>query len=148
MYRPVMASRFPSDIDELRRWFEREGADRLPGLLGLEIVTLEPNRCVMRCDIQKHHQAPNGYLHAAVVVALADTASGFGCVASLPPGAAGFTTIELKTNHIGTLLEGVIRAEATLIHGGRTTQVWDATISAEENGRKLAIFRCTQLIVH
>lgn len=143
-----MPPTFPSDLDELRSWLEREGASRLPGLLGLEVVELRVGRCVLRCDVDQRHQAPNGYLHAAVVVALADTAAGFGCVASLPSGARGFTTIELKTNHVGSLLEGGVVAEARLVHGGKTTQLWDADVTNEETGRNLAFFRCTQMLIY
>lgn len=143
-----MPPAFPADLEELGAWLEREGASRLPGLLGLEIVELESARCVMRCDVDRRHQAPNGYLHAAAVVALADTAAGFGCVASRPPDAQGFTTIELKTNHVGSLLQGGVVADARLIHGGRSTQVWDAEVTNEANGRSLAFFRCTQLLIY
>jgi 1,4-dihydroxy-2-naphthoyl-CoA hydrolase len=90
--------------------------------------------------------APNGYLHAAVIVALADTSCGYGCVLSLPEGATGFTTIELKTNFLRTAREGRIGCEARLVHGGRTTQIWDATL-ADAEGRPLALFRCTQLLL-
>jgi 1,4-dihydroxy-2-naphthoyl-CoA hydrolase len=91
--------------------------------------------------------APNGYLHAATIVALADSACGYGCIASLPDGASGFTTIELKTNFLATALEGTISCESELAHGGRTTQVWDATVT-DEAGKKLALFRCTQLLLY
>lgn len=143
-----MPPTFPTDIDELGAWLAKEAESRLPGLLGLEIVELASGWCAMRCDVDQRHQAPNGYLHAAAVVALADTAAGFGCLASRPPGAVGFTTIELKTNHVGSVLEGGVRAIATLVHGGKSTQVWDAEITAEETERKIAFFRCTQFLVY
>jgi uncharacterized protein (TIGR00369 family) len=97
--------------------------------------------------IGKQHLAPNGYLHAAAVVALADTACGYGCVMSLPEGAAGFTTAELKANFIGTALAGGITCEARLLHGGRTTQVWDAEVKSEAIGKTIAVFRCTQILL-
>jgi uncharacterized protein (TIGR00369 family) len=91
--------------------------------------------------------APNGYLHAGTVVALADSACGYGCIASLPDGATGFTTIELKTNFLATALAGTIGCESRRVHAGRTTQVWDATVS-DETGKPLALFRCTQLLLY
>ena len=91
--------------------------------------------------------APNGYLHAATVVGLADTACGFGTRLVLPEGATGFTTIELKANFLGTVREGSIVCRARLAHGGRTTQVWDATVTAEPTGQTLALFRCTQAVL-
>ena len=92
--------------------------------------------------------APNGYLHAATVIALADTSCGYGTFASLPEGARGFTTIELKSNFLGTVREGAIACEATLTHGGRTTQVWDARITDEATARVIALFRCTQILLY
>jgi uncharacterized protein (TIGR00369 family) len=105
-------------------------------------------RVEARLPVRDDLLAPNGYLHAAAVIALADTASGYGCVAALPEGATGFTTIELKTNFLGTATEGAVRCEAVQVHGGRTTQVWDATVTTEETGKTLALFRCTQLLLY
>lgn len=130
--------------------------DKLPGHLGIEIVVMERGRSSLRMDVQLHHMAPNGYLHAGSVISLADTACGVGCLASLPEGASSFTTIELKANFLGTVGEGTALAcEARLVHGGRTTQVWDAEVRAEAgveaartgDGKLLAIFRCTQLVL-
>ena len=92
--------------------------------------------------------AGNGYLHAASVVALADTSAGYGTLASLPEGAHNFTTIELKSNFLATAREGAVACEATLVHGGRTTQVWDARVWDETTGRTLALFRCTQVLLY
>jgi 1,4-dihydroxy-2-naphthoyl-CoA hydrolase len=100
-----------------------------------------------RFDVEKRHMAPNGYLHAASVIALADSAAGYGCMISLPEGGAGFTTIELKSNFLGTALEGGVAVEAKLVHGGKTTQVWDAVVTNETTGKTIALFRCTQMIL-
>jgi 1,4-dihydroxy-2-naphthoyl-CoA hydrolase len=122
------------------------GSARFPGLLGIEVLEVERGRTRMRVEIRERHLAPNGYLHAGVVVGLADSACGYGCVASLPDGATNFATVELKTNFLGTALDGAIECRASLTHGGRTTQVWDAEITA--GGRTIALFRCTQLILY
>ena len=127
--------------------FQARGVGKLPGHLGIEVVEVASGRVVMRLPIRSELLAPNGYLHAASVVGLADTAAGYGCVASLPEGAVGFTTIELKTNFLGTLTDGALRAEAALVHGGRTTQIWDATVTDEATGKVLALFRCTQMVL-
>jgi uncharacterized protein (TIGR00369 family) len=111
-------------------------------------VQVEEGRAEARLPIRDDLLAPNGYLHAAAVIALADTAAGYGCVASLPEGATGFTTIELKTNFLGTATEGAIHCTAVRAHGGRTTQIWDATVTSEETGKALALFRCTQLLLY
>jgi 1,4-dihydroxy-2-naphthoyl-CoA hydrolase len=126
--------------------FNAVGEGMLPGLVGVEITSVDEGRVRARLDVQRHHLAPNGCLHAASVIALADTACGYGCVRGLPDGATGFTTIELKANFLGTARDGSIECDATLVHGGRTTQVWDAEVRTGE-GRAVALFRCTQLLL-
>jgi uncharacterized protein (TIGR00369 family) len=124
------------------------GTGRLPGLIGLDVLEADERRLATRLELRDELLAPNGYLHAATIVALADTSCGYGTFVSLPEGAEGFTTIELKTNFLGTKLAGVITCEARLAHGGRTTQVWDATVADDDSGKPLALFRCTQLILY
>ena len=131
-------------VEELNTW----GKDCLPGWLGFEIQAAEPGRLQARITIRPEFLAPNGYLHAASVVALADTACGFGTRVDLPEGAQGFTTIELKSNFLSTATEGVLLCEATRPHRGRTTQVWDAIVTHEQSGKTLALFRCTQIILY
>ncbi|HRH15310.1 MAG TPA: PaaI family thioesterase [Azonexus sp.] len=123
------------------------GSEYLPGYLGIEIIELAPNTLTSRMPVRKLHVAPNEFLHAASVVALADTACGYATLAHLPEGAQSFTTIELKSNHLGTVRDGSIACVATAQHLGRTTQVWDAVVTDEASGRKLALFRCTQMIL-
>lgn len=124
----------------------QRGAGTLPGLIGIEIVTIAPECLVGRLPIRPELLAPNGYLHAASVIALADTMAGYGTIANLPEGAKTFTTIELKSNFLGTAREGVITCKATPAHMGRMTQVWDAVVM-DEKERKIALFRCTQMIL-
>jgi uncharacterized protein (TIGR00369 family) len=120
----------------------------LPELLGIEFVTVERGFAEGRLELREELMAPNGYLHAASVVALADTLCGFGCMASFPEGASNFTTIELKSNFMRSARTGdTLHAEARLAHGGRTTQVWDATVRRESDGKDLALFRCTQYLL-
>jgi 1,4-dihydroxy-2-naphthoyl-CoA hydrolase len=123
------------------------GKDYLPGNLCIDILSVGEHELHASMKVQKKICAPNGYLHAAAVVALADTACGYATVNNLPKGAHGFTTIELKTNFIGTTLEGGVSCVAKLMHKGRTIQVWDAEVKVNETGRTIAYFRCTQMIL-
>ncbi|NDP42874.1 MAG: PaaI family thioesterase [Aromatoleum sp.] len=123
------------------------GSGRLPGLMGFRVMAIEQGLLVAELDIRPELLAPNSYLHAATIVALADTACGYGCIAHLPAGAENFTTIELKTNFLGTAREGTLTCIAKPAHLGRTTQVWDATVSRHANGATIALFRCTQMIL-
>ena len=125
---------------------QEAGAAGLPGLLGIEVHEAGDGLARARLELGEQHLAPNGYLHAGTVVALADTTCGYGCILSLPEGATGFTTIELKTNFLRSAQTGTLACEARLAHGGRTTQIWDATVTAPD-GRTTALFRCTQLVL-
>ena len=124
------------------------GQGHLPGWFGLEITGLEAGRLTSRLALRPEFMAPNGYLHAATIIALADTTRGYGCVAHLPDGARNFTTVELKSNFVGSVREGALACTATLAHAGRTTQLWDAEVKAEGSGKTVALFRCTQLILY
>jgi 1,4-dihydroxy-2-naphthoyl-CoA hydrolase len=124
------------------------GVGKLPGHLGIVITHVDESETRAELPITQTLLAPNGYLHAGTVVTIADTCAGYGCIANLPPGAVGFTTIELKSNHLGTTLEGTIVASAKPAHLGRSTQVWDATVTHKETGKTIALFRCTQMILY
>ena len=126
---------------------QERAATCLPGLFGLQVLHVDESELLMRMPIQPQFLAPNGFLHAARVIALADTACGYATIAHLPEGAESFTTIELKSNFLGTAREGAIDAIARAAHLGRTTQVWDATVTDTASGRTIALFRCTQMIL-
>ena len=126
---------------------KQRGRGRLPDLVGFRPMALEQGLLVAELDIRPEVLAPNGFLHAATVVALADTACGYGCLAHLPPGAENFTTVELKSNFLGTAREGTIACVARPAHLGNTTQVWDAVVSRRVDGRTIALFRCTQMVL-
>jgi uncharacterized protein (TIGR00369 family) len=124
------------------------GFGTLPGYLGIVITGVGTAEIVAELEIKDALMAPNGFLHAGSVVALADTSCGYGCLANLPEGASGFTTIELKSNHLGTARDGTIVSHARAVHFGKTTQVWDAVVTHKETGKTIALFRCTQLILY
>lgn len=120
----------------------------LPGYLGMEFTRFDGTELVAQLPVKPELMAPNGYLHAGSVISLADTVAGFSCMVNLPAGANGFTTIETKSNHFGTAREGVIEAIGKPVHMGRTTQVWDVTVTDHGNGKTIALFRCTQMILY
>lgn len=122
-------------------------AGAFPALLGLQILEHERGRLVAALAITSELLAPNGFLHAAVVIGLADTACGYGCRALLPENSTGFTTIELKANFLGTARDGDIETTARAVHAGRTTQVWDAEVKHVQTDKTIALFRCTQAVL-
>lgn len=129
-------------------YFNARGEGALPGHLRLRITAVAPTEIRSELTVEAFHMAPNGFLHAGTLVTLADTSCGYGCVVNLPKGASGFTTIELKSNHLGTTRDGLVQCVATLVHAGRTTQVWDAVVKHAETDKTLALFRCTQMVLY
>lgn len=125
----------------------RDSRESLPGFLGVEMLELRQGVMRSRMAIRPLHGAINGFLHAGSVVTLADTTCGNATIAHLPAGASSFTTIELKSNHLGTVRDGAVACTATAQHLGRTTQVWDAVVTDEATGKTIALFRCTQMIL-
>ena len=119
----------------------------LPGFMGFRVMALEQGMLVAELDVRSDLLAANGFLHAATVITLADTACGYGCIAHLPKGAENFTTVELKSNFLGTTRDGTIACVARPAHLGKTTQVWDAVVSRRVDGRTIALFRCTQMVL-
>ena len=117
-------------------------------LFGIIITHIGATEVRSELPVKQSLMAPNGFLHAGSVVTLADTSAGYGCGANLPQGATGFTTIELKSNHLGTARDGTIECTAKAAHLGKTTQVWDAVVTHRESGKTIALFRCTQMVLY
>ena len=129
-------------------FFNKYGHDYLPGHLGIIVTAVNSGLIKSEMQVSKSLLAPNKYLHAGSVVSLADTCTGYGCYSNLPEDAIGFTTIELKTNHLGTAREGIVECVANAMHLGKSTQIWDAIVTNKESGKILALFRCTQMILY
>lgn len=129
-------------------YFNQTFADKLPGHLGIVFTHMTNTEVRGEMPVNPANIAPNGFLFAGSVVTFADTLCGNGCFSNLPEGATAFTTIELKSNHLGTAREGIVDGVATPVHMGKTTQVWDAVITHRESGKTIALFRCTQMILY
>ena len=121
---------------------------KLPGHLGLTITEVDEGKVVGRFEVRPDLVAHTGYLLAGAVLSVADILCAYGVSTVWPDGANGFTTVEVKSNFVGTVREGFVRCTATLLHGGRTTQIWDARVEAEGTGKLMAAFRCTQMILY
>ena len=134
-------------VDRVRELNEF-ASDRHPGLVGVEVLSVEPDLVTGRLPVTHEVVAGTGFLWAPVVITLADWLCSCGIGPHLPEGAA-FTTVELKTNFLGTVREGgAVTGRAWPVHMGRTTHVWDAEVADEATGKVIALFRCTQMVLH
>jgi uncharacterized protein (TIGR00369 family) len=128
--------------------FNKLAAENLPGHLGIVVTHASASEVRAELAVKPALLAPNRFLHAGSVIALADTSAGCGCFLNLPQGASGFTTIELQSNHVGTTLDGTLDCVARPAHLGKTTQVWDAVVTHRESAKTIALFRCTQMVLY
>lgn len=131
-------------IDDLNT----RASHHFPSFIGMVFTSADPAAIRAECPVRPEFMGPSGFLHGGLVASVADTCAGFACTVNLPPGAMGFTTVELKTNFLGTARDGTIEGVATAVHLGRSTHVWDVTVTHRESGKTIAAFRCTQLILY
>jgi uncharacterized protein (TIGR00369 family) len=140
-------------LEELprERWradFEQLGVGTLAEHLGISVAEIEPRRALLTLKLRPELLLKTGFVHAGTVVSLADTSAGYGCRASLPEHAGGFTTMELKANLVASATaEDELRSEAHMVHSGRTTQVWDVEVTRARDRRVIGLFRCTQMLL-
>jgi uncharacterized protein (TIGR00369 family) len=132
----------------VRELNEERGWGPFPSMIGVEVLEVERESVRGRLEVTEQLVAGTGYLWAPVVIGLADAMCAAGTGANIPEGAT-FTTVELKTNFVGSARPGeVVVAEATPAHLGRTTHVWDVTVTNEATGRTIALQRCTQMVLY
>ena len=139
-----VATEFPFTIDAARKRLSRH---HVAAWIGFQLDELEPGRVASRMVVDPKYIAPNGFLHACVSIALADITCGLGSAALLRAPGEKIATIEIKSNHLSTVREGLLLCKAAIRHAGSTTHVWDADVIAEETGKPIMIFRCTQMVL-
>jgi uncharacterized protein (TIGR00369 family) len=121
---------------------------KLPEHLGLSVTEVSDGRVAGRFTVRPDLVAHTGYLLAGVGLTLADLLCAYGVSTAWPEGARSFTTAEIKCNFIGTATTGSVEIVASLVHSGRTTQLWDAEITSLSSGRRMALVRATQIILY
>lgn len=140
----MVATSNHTDVEKLNK--ANDG--KLPGWLGLEITSVRDGLVEGRLPVRTELIAHTGYLLAGALLSVADILCAYGVSTAWPEGANGFTTVEVKCNFVGTARDGAVLCRAKLLHGGRTTQVWDAEMTNEATGKLMAAFRCTQMILY
>ncbi|HEY2995535.1 MAG TPA: PaaI family thioesterase [Methylomirabilota bacterium] len=117
----------------------------LSDVLGIRFVEASPERVVAELTYREDLTTVGGALHGGTLMALADTVGAAATVINLPPGAST-TTLESKTNFFAAGRPGVVRAEATPLHRGKRTQVWQTRVT-DEAGRLLSLTTQTQMVL-
>ena len=117
----------------------------LGALLGIRFVEASQDRLVAELSYRPELSTVGGSLHGGTLMAFADTVGAAATVLNLPPG-AGTTTIESKTNFFAAGRSGTVRAEATPLHRGKRTMVWQTRVT-DEGGRLLSLTIQTQMVL-
>ena len=121
-------------------------APLLPGLMGVELSVVEPDRVVATMKVRPDLCTTGDTLHGGALMAFADTLGALGTVVNLPPGKRT-TTVNSSTQFIaGAKAGSTITGESTPLHRGKTTSVWQTRITTEE-GRLCAVVTQTQLVL-
>ena len=138
-----------ADDSDRVAWFNEFFGARVPGLLGVVLDACTRDEVVGHIDVAGALIAGTGFLFAPAVVGLADTLAAAGTGEHLEREAnESFTTIELKCNFLGSAREGErVVGRAVPVHVGRSTQVWDVTVTNETTGKTIALFRNTQMVL-
>jgi 1,4-dihydroxy-2-naphthoyl-CoA hydrolase len=117
-----------------------------PGLMGVEMTEVTPDRVRATLRVRPDLCTGGGILHGGAIMAFADTLGAVGTVVNMPEGART-ATIESKTNFIGgARVETTVHGEATPIHRGKTTQVWQTRVTSED-GKLVGIVTQTQIVM-
>ena len=117
-----------------------------PGLMGVRLVTLEPERVVAELVVRPDLCTAGGILHGGAYMAFADTLGAVGTVINMPQGKRT-TTTDSSTKFIGgARVDTTVTGESIALHRGRTTMVWQTTIRSAE-GKLCAVVTQTQLIL-
>ena len=119
--------------------------DTMADLIGLRVTHAELKRVTGEITVRTDLTQPYGYIHGGALMTLMDTVAGMASALNVGPG-EGFLTVEFKINFLRSVRQGRIVAEATAVHIGRRTHVWQVTAHDEE-GRQLALASLTQLVI-
>lgn len=114
--------------------------------LGMEITYLEEGKVVATMPVDERTRQPFGILHGGASVALAETVASLGAYELVDKETEAVAGLEINANHVRSKAEGIVTAVGTVLHRGRTTQVWDIKITDEQD-RLICVSRCTMAVI-
>jgi len=116
-------------------------------LLGIEITQASAAGVSAELEVREALCTTGARMHGGAIMALADNLGAIGAYLSRPEGTHGTTTIESKTNFLGAAKLGSrVTAEATPLHVGRRTSVWQTRVTTDD-GKPVAIVIQTQMVL-
>ncbi|MEI7557144.1 hotdog fold thioesterase [Candidatus Chlorohelix sp.] len=137
----------PEDKYEAAKLINQQYKDNtLHGSLDIEIVEASPEKMVGTMQVNSKNHQPFGLLHGGANVALAESLASLGAWLNLPDRTTHVAVgQEINANHLRPIGDGMVTGEATPLHRGRSSQVWDIKIY-DEKRRLVCVSRCTVAI--
>lgn len=114
--------------------------------LGMEITLLEKGKVIAKMPVDDRTRQPFGLLHGGASVALAETVASIGAYELVDQENEAVAGLEINANHVRPKKEGIVTANATILHQGKTTMVWDIKIT-DETDRLICVSRCTMAVI-
>jgi uncharacterized protein (TIGR00369 family) len=114
--------------------------------LGIEITQIEKGKVIATMPVDGRTHQPFGILHGGASVALAETVASVGAYELVDKEVEVVAGQEINANHVRSKSEGIVTAVGTVLHQGRTTQVWDIKITDEQD-RLICVSRCTMAVI-
>ncbi|NUO39967.1 MAG: hotdog fold thioesterase [Gemmatimonadaceae bacterium] len=133
-------------MSDLPDWFGPFASRGLAAALGIDVVELTRERVVATMPVDDRTRQPFGLLHGGASIALAETVASLGAVMHVDRERFSAVGLEINGNHLRAKTDGVVRATATPVHVGRSTQIWSIEIT-DEAGRLVCVSRCTLAVV-
>ena len=118
--------------------------DTLMETLGIEYVDVDENSLVARMPVTSRVYQPDGVLHGGATVALAESVGSAAAFMFLDGAQVQVRGIEIAANHVRSVREGYVYARATVLHKGRTTQLWQIAVENEQ-GQLVSMVKLTTL---
>lgn len=114
--------------------------------LGIEFTEIGESGLKARMPVDRRTLQPMGILHGGASLAFAETIAGAGSMALADISKFNIVGFQVNANHVGSVSDGFVYADATLVHNGSRTHIWDIVI-ATEDGRKISICRVSNMLV-
>lgn len=117
-----------------------------PGLMGVRITALEPDRVVAQMEVRPDLCTAGGILHGGAYMAFADTLGAVGTIVNLAEGKRTTTTDSSTKFIAGARVGSIVTGTSVALHRGRTTMVWQTTVTNAQ-GKLCAVVTQTQLVL-
>lgn len=129
------------EIEELNEFC----AHSMIGVLGIVFTGFSSDSIQATMPVNRNSMQPNGFLHGGASLALAESLAGAGSSLLIDREQFYAFGLQVSGNHVSSVSEGMLFADAQLIHKGKTTHIWEVKIK-DGNDKLISVVRVTNMI--